>query len=220
MRCLVVEDDADIRADLQRALQAAGFSVDATADGESAWFQGDTEEYDAAILDLGLPKLDGLSVLRRWRSAGRAFPVIVLSARGDWTEKVEGIEAGADDYLSKPFQMGELIARLRGLVRRGAGRLSNVVVAGALRLDTTRMTAVFEGAPAKLSPLEFRLLDFLAHQSGRAVSADELAEHLYGASESGDANAIEAIVARLRRKFGADVIVTRRGFGYLLETSA
>jgi len=220
VRCLVVEDDADIRADLQRALQAAGFSVDATADGESAWFQGDTEEYDAAILDLGLPKLDGLSVLRRWRSAGRAFPVIVLSARGDWTEKVEGIEAGADDYLSKPFQMGELIARLRGLVRRGAGRLSNVVVAGALRLDTTRMTAVFEGAPAKLSPLEFRLLDFLAHQSGRAVSADELAEHLYGASESGDANAIEAIVARLRRKFGADVIVTRRGFGYLLETSA
>lgn len=220
MRCLVVEDDADIRADLQRALQAAGFSVDATADGESAWFQGDTEEYDAAILDLGLPKLDGLSVLRRWRSAGRAFPVIVLSARGDWTEKVEGIEAGADDYLSKPFQMGELIARLRGLVRRGAGRLSNVVVAGALRLDTTRMTAVFDGAPAKLSPLEFRLLDFLAHQSGRAVSADELAEHLYGASESGDANAIEAIVARLRRKFGADVIVTRRGFGYLLESNA
>lgn len=220
MRCLVVEDDADIREDLQRALQAAGFSVDATADGESAWFQGDTEEYDAAILDLGLPKLDGLSVLRRWRSAGRAFPVIVLSARGDWTEKVEGIEAGADDYLSKPFQMGELIARLRGLVRRGAGRLSNVVVAGALRLDTTRMTAVFDGAPAKLSPLEFRLLDFLAHQSGRAVSADELAEHLYGASESGDANAIEAIVARLRRKFGADVIVTRRGFGYLLETNA
>ena len=220
MRCLVVEDDPDISADLQRALEAAGFSVDAIADGESAWYQGDVEDYDAAVLDLGLPKLDGLSVLRRWRSAGRAFPVIVLSARGDWTEKVEGIEAGADDYLSKPFQMGELVARLRGLVRRGAGRLSNVVVTGALRLDTTRMTAVFNGAPARLSPLEFRLLDFLAHQSGRAVSADELAEHLYGASESGDANAIEAIVARLRRKFGADVIVTRRGFGYLLESGA
>jgi DNA-binding response OmpR family regulator len=220
MRCLVVEDDPDISADLQRALEAAGFSVDAIADGQAAWYQGEVEDYDAAILDLGLPRLDGLSVLRRWRSAGRAFPVIVLSARGDWTEKVEGIEAGADDYLSKPFQMGELVARLRGLVRRGAGRLSNVVVIGGLRLDTTRMSAVFEGAPAKLSPLEFRLLDFLAHQSGRAVPADELAEHLYGATESGDANAIEAIVARLRRKFGADVIVTRRGFGYLLETGA
>jgi two-component system, OmpR family, response regulator len=220
MRCLVVEDDADISADLQRCLEAAGFSVDAVADGETAWFQGDTEDYDAAILDLGLPRLDGLSVLRRWRSSGRAFPVIVLSARGDWTEKVEGIEAGADDYLSKPFQMGELVARLRGLVRRGAGRVSNVVVIGALRLDTTRMTAVFNGAPARLSPLEFRLLDFLAHQSGRAVSAAELAEHLYGAAESGDANAIEAIVARLRRKFGADLIATRRGFGYLLEADA
>lgn len=220
MRCLVVEDDPDISADLQRALEAAGFSVDVAADGQAAWYQGDVEDYDAAILDLGLPRLDGLSVLRRWRSAGRGFPVIVLSARGDWTEKVEGIEAGADDYLSKPFQMGELVARLRGLVRRGAGRLSNVVVIGGLRLDTTRMSAVFEGAPAKLSPLEFRLLDFLAHQPGRAVPADELAEHLYGATESGDANAIEAIVARLRRKFGADVIVTRRGFGYLLETGA
>lgn len=220
MRCLVVEDDPDIRADLQRSLEAAGFSVDPVADGETAWFQGDTEDYDAAILDLGLPRLDGLSVLRRWRSAGRTFPVIVLSARGDWTEKVEGIEAGADDYLSKPFQMGELVARLRGLVRRGAGRVSNVVVVGGLRLDTTRMSAVFNGAPARLSPLEFRLLDFLAHQQGRAVSAAELAEHLYGAAESGDANAIEAIVARLRRKFGADLIVTRRGFGYVLEAEA
>ena len=148
------------------------------------------------------------------------FPVIVLSARGDWTEKVEGIEAGADDYLAKPFQMGELVARLRGLVRRGAGRLTSMVVIGALRLDTTRMSAMFNGAPARLSPLEFRLLDFLAHQSGRAVPADELAEHLYGASESGDANAIEAIVARLRRKFGHDLITTRRGFGYLVEPAA
>ena len=127
MRCLVVEDDADIRADLQRALEAAGFVVDAVADGESAWYRGDVEDYDAAILDLGLPRLDGLSVLRRWRQAGRAFPVIVVSARGDWTEKVEGIEAGADDYLGKPFAMGELVARVRGLVRRGAGRASNIV---------------------------------------------------------------------------------------------
>jgi two-component system OmpR family response regulator len=217
MRCLVVEDDADIRADLQRALEAAGFSVDAVADGETAWYQGDVEDYDAAILDLGLPQLDGLSVLRRWRAAGRAFPVIVVSARGDWTEKVEGIESGADDYLAKPFQMGELVARVRGLVRRGAGRASNVVAIGRLRLDTVRMTAVCDGAPARLSPLEFRLLDYLAHQPGRPVPAGELADHLYGASDSGDANAIEAIVARLRRKFGADIVATRRGFGYLLE---
>lgn len=220
MRCLVVEDDEPIREDLRRILVAAGFSVDAVGDGERAWYQGDVEDYDAVILDLGLPKLDGLSVLRRWRAAGRAFPVIIVSARGDWTEKVEGIEAGADDYLSKPFAMGELVARVRGVMRRSAGRTSSVVGIGKLRLDTLRMTATFEGAPARLSPLEFRLLDYLAHQGGRAVQAGELAEHLYGTAESTDANAIEAIVARLRRKFGNDVVATRRGFGYLLVADA
>jgi DNA-binding response OmpR family regulator len=217
MRCLVVEDEPDIRADLAQALQAAGFVVDAVADGESAWYQGDVEDYDAVVLDLGLPRLDGLTVLRRWRAAGRAFPVIVVSARGDWTEKVEGIESGADDYMSKPFQLGEVVARVRGLVRRGAGKLAPVLSIGRLRLDTVRMTVALDGAPVRTSPLEFRLLDYLAHHSDRAVSAGELAEHLYGASESGDANAIEAIVARLRRKFGNDLIQTRRGFGYLLE---
>ena len=220
MRCLVVEDDPDIQADLARALEAAGFVVDRAGDGDDAWYRGDVEDYDAAVLDLGLPRLDGLSVLRRWRAAGRAFPVIIVSARGDWTEKVEGIEAGADDYMAKPFEMGELVARVRALVRRGAGRVSSVVAIGGLRLDTMRMSAVFNGAPARLSPLEFRLLDYLSHQSGRAVSAGELAEHLYGAAENGDTNAIEAIVARLRRKFGAGIIATRRGFGYLLEASA
>lgn len=220
MRCLVVEDDPDIQADLARALEAAGFVVDRAGDGDDAWYSGDVEDYDAAVLDLGLPRLDGLSVLRRWRAAGRAFPVIIVSARGDWTEKVEGIEAGADDYMAKPFEMGELVARVRALVRRGAGRVSSVVAIGGLRLDTMRMSAVFNGAPARLSPLEFRLLDYLSHQGGRAVSAGELAEHLYGAVEDGDTNAIEAIVARLRRKFGAGVIATRRGFGYLLEPTA
>ncbi|GAA0254006.1 response regulator transcription factor [Rhodanobacter caeni] len=220
MRCLVVEDDPDIQADLARALEAAGFVVDRAGDGDDAWYRGDVEDYDAAVLDLGLPRLDGLSVLRRWRAAGRAFPVIIVSARGDWTEKVEGIEAGADDYMAKPFEMGELVARVRALVRRGAGRVSSVVAIGGLRLDTMRMSAVFNGAPARLSPLEFRLLDYLSHQSGRAVSAGELAEHLYGTAEDGDTNAIEAIVARLRRKFGAGIIVTRRGFGYLLEPTA
>ncbi|WP_428152378.1 response regulator transcription factor [Brevundimonas sp.] len=217
MRCLVVEDDPDIQADLKRAIEAAGFVVDVSSDGDSAWFAGDVEDYAVAVLDLGLPRLDGISVLRRWRAAGRAFPVLIVSARGDWTDKVEGIEAGADDYLAKPFEMGELIARLRGLIRRGAGRLSTVVSIGRLRLDTTRMSASFNGVPARLSPLEFRLLDYLAHQIGRAVSAGELAEHLYGAGDASDANAIEAVVARLRRKFGSDLIATRRGFGYLLE---
>ena len=220
MRCLVVEDEPDIRADLAQGLQAAGFVVDAVGDGEAAWYQGDVEDYDAAVLDLGLPRLDGLSVLRRWRAAGRAFPVIVVSARGDWTEKVEGIEAGADDYLSKPFQMGELVARVRSLVRRGAGKLSPVFSAGRLRLDTLRMTATVDGLPMRISPLEFRLLDYLAHQSGRAVPAGELAEHLYGATDGSDANAIEAIVARLRRKSGSDLIQTRRGFGYQLQENA
>ncbi|RZJ89907.1 MAG: response regulator transcription factor [Brevundimonas sp.] len=217
MRCLVVEDDPDIQADLKRGIEAAGFLVDITGDGEDAWYRGDVEDYDVAVLDLGLPQLDGLSVLRRWRAAGRAFPVLIVSARGDWMQKVEGIEAGADDYLGKPFEMGELVARLRGLVRRGAGRLSSTVAVGRLRLDTARMSASFDGAPARLSPLEFRLLDYLAHQPGRAVSAGELAERLYGQEDAGDVNAIEALIARLRRKFGADLITTRRGFGYLVE---
>lgn len=218
MRCLVVEDDPDIQADLKRAIQAAGFVVDVVSDGEAAWYAGDIEDYAIAVLDLGLPRLDGLSTLRRWRAAGRRFPVLIVSARGAWTEKVEGIEAGADDYLAKPFEMGELIARLRGLVRRQAGRTSSIIDIGRLRLDTARMSASFDGAPARLSPLEFRLLDYLGHQPGRAVSAGELADHLYGVAETSDTNAIEAIVARLRRKFGADVISTRRGFGYLLQS--
>lgn len=220
MRALVVEDDADIAADVARALVAAGFLAEVSSDGDDAWFRGDVEDYDVAVLDLGLPRLDGLSVLKRWRAAGRTFPVLVLSARGQWTEKVEGIEAGADDYLAKPFEMGELVARVRALVRRAAGRTTAVVEAGRLALDTRRMTATLDGAPVRLSPLEFRFLDYLAHQGGRAVSAGELAEHLYGAGDGGDANAIEALVLRLRRKLGAEVILTRRGFGYMLADGA
>lgn len=218
MRCLLVEDDPDIQADIATAMEAAGFVVDRFADGEKAWFAGDVEDYDAVVLDLGLPVLDGLSVLKRWRAAGRGFPVLVVSARGDWTEKVEGIEAGADDYIAKPFQLGELIARVRALIRRSAGRTSDVTEIGRLRLDTMRMSAAFEGAPVQLSPLEFRLLNYLAHQPGRTVSAGEISEHLYGASDTSDANAVEAIVSRLRRKFGAGLIVTRRGFGYCLDS--
>ena len=216
MRALVVEDDPDVGTDLARALSAAGFTTDLSRDGEDAWFKGDVEAYDVAVVDLGLPRLDGLSVIKHWRTAGRDFPVLILSARSQWMEKVEGIEAGADDYLAKPFEMGELVARVRALVRRAAGRTSSVLKIGGLSLDTHRMSASFNGAPIRLSPLEFRFLDYLAHQSGRAVAAGEAAEHLYGAEDVGDANAIEALVVRLRRKFGAEFIVTRRGFGYLL----
>lgn len=220
MRALVVEDSPDVAQHVADALTAAGFVVDHARDGEDAWFRGDTGEYDLIILDLGLPKLDGLSVLKRWRGAGRLFPVMILSARGDWIEKVEGIEAGADDYLGKPFEMGELVARAKGLVRRAAGRGASVMRFGALLLDTTRMSANVAGTPVRLSPLEYRLLNYLAHHAGRPVSAGEIADHLYGLSEQADVNAVEAVVTRLRKKLGAEVIQTRRGFGYLLESGA
>lgn len=216
MRLLVVEDDPVLGADLAMALGEAGFTVDLVTDGDEAWFRGDTEDYAAAVLDLGLPRLDGLSVLRRWRSAGRAMPVIVLTARGDWPEKVEGIEAGADDYMGKPFAMAELIARLRGLLRRSAGHASPVVAIGRLALDTARMSASVDGKTLRLSPLEYRLLDLLSHRPGRLASTGEIAEHLYGTADSGDTNAIEALVTRLRRKTGPGIVETRRGIGYAL----
>ncbi len=216
MRALLVEDSPDVAAHVAAALTEAGFVVDHSSDGEDAWFKGDTEDYAVAVLDLGLPKLDGLTVLKRWRGAGRLFPVLIISARGDWIEKVEGIEAGADDYLAKPFEMGELVARLKGLVRRAAGRGSSLARFGALALDTARMAASVNGTAVKMSPLEYRLLNYLAHHAGRPVPAGEIAEHLYGLAETADVNAVEALVTRLRRKVGPEVIETRRGFGYLL----
>ena len=216
MRALVVEDDPDVGPDVVRALEAAGFVVDLARNGEDAWFKGDVEDYDIAILDLGLPRLDGLSVLKRWRANHRSLPVLILSARSDWTEKVEGIEGGADDYLAKPFQMGELITRVRALVRRTAGHAVGFLTIGGLQIDTRRMIVSLDGVPVSLSQLEFRLLNYLAHQKGRAVPASELAEHLYGANEADDNNAIEQLVVRLRRKIGAARIETRRGFGYFL----
>ena len=216
MKILVVEDEPRIAADISAAFKAAGMAVDLVTDGEEAWFQGDTENYDAAVLDLGLPKLDGLTVLKRWRAGGRRFPVLVLTARGVWTERVEGINAGADDYLPKPFEMEELVARLRALLRRSTGQAAPVLTAGPLSLDTRQMQISLRGIPIALSPLEYRLLAFLMHHAGRVVPPTELAEHLYDSGNDRDPNAIEVIVARLRRKLGSEAIETRRGFGYLV----
>lgn len=216
MRILLVEDDKIIADDIAAALRDSGFVVDHAADGEEAWFLGDTEPYDAIVLDLGLPRLDGLSVLKRWRAAGQLTPVLILSARGSWMERVDGIEAGADDYLPKPFQVPELIARLRALIRRAAGMAQPVIRAGDLVVDTRRMTILNAGQPVKVTPLEFRLVDYLVHNGDRAVSTGELAEHLHGIDGSSDANAIEAMISRLRRKLGPGVIETRRGFGYVI----
>ena len=217
MRALVVEDDPRIQRDLATALGAAGFRVESAIDGEDAWFRGDTEDYDLIVLDLGLPKLDGLAVLKRWRAAGRDIPVLVLTARGAWTERVEGIDAGADDYLPKPFQMEELVARARALVRRSAGRASAMLAVGTLSIDGNRMTASVGGVPLALSPLEYRLLAYLALHRDRVVPPTELLEHLYGDDDAREANALEALLTRLRRKLGPGVVGTRRGFGYFLE---
>lgn len=220
MRALVVEDDARIAADVARALVSAGFLVDQEADGEAAWFRGGTEAYDLIVLDLGLPRLDGLTVLKRWRGEGVEAPVLVLTARGAWTERVEGIDAGADDYLPKPFRMEELLARARALVRRSGGRGAPVQAAGALTVDMNRMSVALRGVPVAVTPLEFRLIAYLALHRDRTISPGELLDHIYGDQDAKEANAIEAIVARLRRKLGAGVIGTRRGFGYVLQGEA
>lgn len=216
MRALAVEDDPRIAADLAAALTAAGFRVDRCGDGDEAWFLGDTEDYDLVVLDLGLPGLDGLTVLKRWRANRREMPVLVLTARGAWTERVEGIDAGADDYLPKPFRMEELVARARALVRRAAGRGGAVHDLGLLSLDTNRMTVALNGVPVAVTALEYRALAYLMLHRDRAVPPGELLEHLHGDVDAREANALEALVARLRRKLGPGIIGTRRGFGYFL----
>ncbi len=214
MRLLLAEDEPRIVADVSSTLGNAGYSVDVAWDGDEAWFRGDTEDYDLVVLDLGLPRMDGLSVLRRWREAGRFMPVLVLTSRGSWAERVEGIDAGADDYLPKPFRMEELLARIRALIRRSAGLGSAVLRTGELSLDTRQMRLTRNGVPVPLAPLEYRLVSYLMHHAERVVPPQELLEHLYGDDDAREANALEAVVARLRRKLGASVIETRRGFGY------
>ena len=215
-RILVVEDDPAITRDLTAALAASGFLVEACGDGETAWFRGDTEDYAAVVLDLGLPKLDGLSALKRWRANGRNFPVIVLTARGAWSERVEGIDAGADDYLGKPFAMEELLARLRAVLRRHAGKATSLVVCGPVTLDERQMRVSLRGAPMALSALEYRLVSYLMRNAGRVVPQHELFEHVYADEDGREANALEVLIGRVRRKLGVDLIETRRGFGYVV----
>jgi DNA-binding response OmpR family regulator len=216
MRLLLVEDDRRIAADVERALHAAGYVVETVRNGEEAWFRGDTEEYGAVVLDLGLPGMDGLAVLKRWRANGRSMPVLILTARGSWAERVDGIDAGADDYLPKPFRMEELLARLRSIGRRSAGHASPRIVAGDVELDERQMKVTLRGVPVALSPLEYRLIAFLLHHRGRVVPQHELDENVYGHGEDHESNALEVLVGRVRKKLGADLIETRRGFGYLV----
>jgi DNA-binding response OmpR family regulator len=217
VRILLVEDDEKTAEAVSSALTDAGYVVDHESDGEEAWFKGDTEPYAAIVLDLGLPGMDGLSVLRKWRQAGQAFPVLILTARGNWNERVEGIDAGADDYLPKPFQMQELIARLRAIIRRSAGQAAAVISIGSVSLDTRQMRVTVDGAPIHLSPQEYRLLSYLMHHAGRVVSQLELTEQLYAQDFERDSNAVEVLVGRVRKKLGVDLIQTRRGFGYVIE---
>jgi DNA-binding response OmpR family regulator len=217
MRILLVEDDDRTAETVIRSLTAAGYLVDREMNGEEAWFRGDTEPYAAVILDLGLPGMDGLSVLKKWREAGQTFPVLILTARGDWSERVEGIDAGADDYLPKPFQVQELLARLRAIVRRSVGRASAITRIGTVELDTRQMRVSVGGVPVHLSPQEYRLVSYLMHHAGRVISQQELTEQLYAQDFERESNAIEVLIGRVRRKLGVPLIETRRGFGYLID---
>jgi two-component system, OmpR family, response regulator len=220
MRILIVEDDKDLSRQLVSALSEAGYAADAALDGEEGMHLGETEPYDAIILDLGLPKIDGLSILERWRRNDIKTPVLILTARDRWSEKVAGINAGADDYVAKPFQIEEVIARVRALLRRSAGIAKAELECGALRLDTRTARVTFDGATVKLTGLEFRLLSYLMHHQSRVVSRSELVDHLYQQDFDRDSNTIEVFIGRLRRKIPADIIHTVRGLGYCVSFAA
>ncbi|MEL6287243.1 MAG: response regulator transcription factor [Pseudomonadota bacterium] len=217
MRLLVVEDDPDLNRQLAEALGDAGYAVDTAFDGEEGHHLGDTEPYDAVILDLGLPELDGLSVLERWRRAERGMPVLILTARDRWNDKVLGMDAGADDYVSKPFHMEEVLARVRALLRRATGHAKNEIECGPIRLDTKMARLTVDGSPVKLTSHEYRLLSYLMHHEGRVVSRTELVEHMYDQDFDRDSNTIEVFVGRLRKKIPGEMIRTVRGLGYCLS---
>ncbi len=216
MRLLVVEDDKDLNRQLCDAMTDEGYAVDKALDGEEGHFLGDTEPYDLVILDLGLPKMDGISVLEAWRRNARTMPVLILTARDRWSDKVAGIDAGADDYVAKPFHMEEVLARVRALVRRAAGHASNEIECGSLRLDLKAGRVTMDGNPVKLTSHEYRVLTYLMHHMGKVISRTELVEHLYDQDFDRDSNTIEVFVGRLRKKIGSNMIETVRGLGYRL----
>jgi len=217
LRLLVVEDDPDLNRQLVTALCDAGYAVDTATDGEEGHFLGDTEPYDAIILDIGLPVMDGVSVLENWRRDGRKMPVLILTARDRWSDKVAGFDAGADDYVAKPFHMEEVLARVRALLRRASGNASSEMTCGDLTLDTSSARVAVNGSAVKLTSLEFRLLSYMMHHKGKVISRTELVEHLYDQDFDRDSNTIEVFVGRLRKKLGIDVLKTVRGLGYCLS---
>jgi two-component system OmpR family response regulator len=217
VRLLVVEDDKDINRQVVAALEEAGYVADKAYDGEEGGYLGESEPYDAIILDMGLPKADGVSVLQKWRRAGVKTPVIILTARDRWSDKVDGFDAGADDYVTKPFHMEELLARVRALLRRAAGHASSQIACGPVTLDTRSGKVFVDGAQVKLTSHEYRLLSYLMHHTGRVVSRAELTEHLYDQDFDRDSNTIEVFVGRLRKKLAVDLIQTVRGLGYLVD---
>lgn len=220
MRILLVEDDEVLCSQLRVALEDAGHIAEVANNGREALFMGDTEDFDAVVLDLGLPQLDGLTVLQRWRAAGRTMPVLILTARDNWSEKVAGIDAGADDYLTKPFHLEELLARLRALMRRAAGQASALLQCGAVSLDTRSGRVTVSGQAVTLTSHEHRVLEYLMHRPGAVVSRSELTEHIYAQDHDRDSNTIEVFVARLRKKLPEGFIETVRGLGYRLAGSA
>jgi two-component system OmpR family response regulator len=220
MRILVVEDDVNLSRQLSEALKESGYVVDQAFDGEEGHYLGDTEPYDAIILDIGLPEMDGITVLEKWRADGKGMPVLLLTARDRWSDKVAGIDAGADDYVAKPFHVEEVLARIRALIRRAAGHASPDIVCGPVRLDTKGSKATVNGETLKLTSHEYRLLSYLMHHMGEVVSRTELVEHMYDQDFDRDSNTIEVFVGRLRKKIGVDLIETVRGLGYRMQAPA
>ncbi|MCX5479239.1 response regulator transcription factor [Kaistia geumhonensis] len=218
MRILVVEDDPDLNRQLGEAFRNAGYTVDTARDGEEGHYLGDTEPYDAVVLDIGLPRMDGISVLEAWRREGRNMPVLILTARDRWSDKVQGIDAGADDYVAKPFHIEEVLARIRALVRRAAGHATNEIECGPVRIDTKASRVTVDGNPVKLTSHEYKVLEYLMHHRDRVVSRTELIEHLYDQDFDRDSNTIEVFVGRLRKKVAPDLIDTVRGLGYRIVT--
>jgi len=217
IRILLIEDDPEIAKRLAEGLDLAGFAVERADNGADGYIMGTEETYDAVVLDLGLPQMSGLDVLRKWRAGGHKMPVLVLTARGSWPEKVDGLNAGADDYITKPFHIPEVAARLNALIRRSAGLASATLTHRGITLDTGAGMALLDGQPIELTAKELRMLNYFMHRIGRVVSQAELTEHLYSLGESRESNTIEVYVSRLRRKFGADLIKTIRGLGYRMD---